>query len=208
MPAMAHVQRPGRIRGQIFDEHAGACAARGVTVACALGNDRPHLCAVRVRCEREVHEAGPSNVDFRDERRSGDECDQSSGEIPRRTLRRLRQAHSYIRREIPVLLVARALELRVDVRKPREFLLGNELVQSLAKQIVELGAHDGHNGLRWKARILPDVRGLVGALAAKLQLDRIDIDAPAYFARLRRAAHRKQRAVEQIVQRRTLRAME
>ena len=138
VPAVADMQRPGRIGRHELEQHvlARVRGARAVGSPCI--EDAADLGVVRLRREMEVDEPGACDLRARDGGIGGQRADDRLGERARVRARRLRVAHRDVARVVTVLGVAGALDLG---RQPAGFL-----AQGVGGKPGERRAHESFDG--------------------------------------------------------------
>ena len=124
MPAVADVQRPGRVRRDELDDGPAAGAAVAATVLLAFGEHAFHLGLPGGGRQEEIDEAGSRDLGLRDQRVPRDRCDDLRRQRARVGARGLGEAHRDAGREVAVLGVARAFDGGVRRRAVAERACG------------------------------------------------------------------------------------
>ena len=116
--AMAHVQRPGRVRRDIFDIDPLVVADRAEAVFLAFAKDRAELVAPCVGRQPQVDEPGPGDVDRGDGRQRGELRLDQLGQRARIGAGGLGEHHRRVGREVAMRRIARRLDRHVPRSRP------------------------------------------------------------------------------------------
>ena len=153
-PAMAHVHRPGRVGGDIFDIDADPLAKRRAAIIRARRSDRGDLVAPGVVGEAQVDEARPGDRDLYDAVEFAQFGGDRLGQRARVGLGRLGEHHRGVGRKIAMRRIARRLDRHIPAVEP----FGQ---RARERQIIERGIEmRGETGVEGHDVALTTPRGV------------------------------------------------
>ena len=141
MPAVADMQRPGRIGRDEFQQHFAACARCAVAVAAALLQKPAQFGMKGLSAHREIDESRPRHFGLCDQHRSRQRGHQSRGYLARGLLKPLGEAHSDIACKMAVHRVARPLDVDRRELVCADARLLQHIMDRGFEQIVDFSFH-------------------------------------------------------------------